>query len=260
MALEPHGPDTFLGVTQPTPWGRVYGGQVVAQALRAASACLPTTDHPAGPLAVHSLHGYFMRGGELSEPIRYEVDRLRDGRSFSTRQVTARQSNGAIFTMSASFQRPEDGVDRPVAVLDTTVPAPDTVAHTETWTPMLERRAAVPAEDGRSATWIRLTTDLGTDPVLHACGLAYLSDEAPVEASRSLHPRSEPGRAEIFNDASLDHAVWFHRPIRADRWQLHDERSEGLVGVRGLTLGQVHAPDGTHAATVAQEVLVRLRR
>ena len=260
MALEPHGPDTYLGVAQPTPWGRVYGGQVVAQALRAAYACLPAVDHDTGPMAVHSLHGYFMRGGDLAEPIRYEVDRLRDGRSFSTRQVTARQSNGAIFTMSASFQRPEAGVDQPTAVFDSRVPGPDTIAATDSWTTLLERRTAVPATGGRSAIWIRLADDLGDDPVLHACGVAYLSDENSVEASRSLHPRDQPGNQEIFNDASLDHAVWFHRPVRADRWQLHDVHGQGLVGVRGLSLGHIHAVDGTHGATVAQEVLLRLRR
>ncbi len=259
LDLEPHGPDTFLGVNEPTPWGRVYGGQVVAQALRAAYSCLPAPTAPDSSLAVHSLHGYFMRGGDLSEPIRYEVDRLRDGRSFSTRQVTARQSSGAIFTMSASFQRPEVGTDLPAAVLDPTLALPDDEPSSETWTDVLERRHAVSPVGGRAATWLRLTGDLGDDPVLHACGVAFLSDETPVEASRSLHPRAEPGNHELFVDASIDHSVWFHRPIRADEWQLHDVTGHGLVSVRGLSLGHIHAADGTHAATLAQEILLRVR-
>jgi len=256
MDLEPRRPDTFVGVGPAYPWGLVYGGQVVAQALRAAAATVSRSYRP------HSLHAYFIRGGDADEPIRYEVDRLRDGRSFATRQVVAQQSVGPILNLSASFQVEEDAVDVAVTGPDPSYPPLDATPASPSWGPLLDRRFVPDLPAGREAAWLRLVDDLGDDPVLQACGLAYLSDDIPTDACRANHPQW-PGRGvaeDPFLGASLDHALWFHRPLRADRWHLHDLRGLGLVGSRGLAVGNVFGPDGTHAATVVQEVLLRVRR
>jgi acyl-CoA thioesterase-2 len=253
MTLESHGPDTFVGVGPDYPWGRVYGGQVVAQALRAAAE---TVDDE---FSVHSLHAYFIRGGDFDEPIRYEVDRIRNGRSFITRRVVARQSNGAILNISASFQRTEDEVDLQTDDLDDSLASPtDIASDDEMWTELFERRwAHMGKSQGRSAAWLKITEDLGDDPVIHACALAYLSDDLPTDAVYESHPQHSRGDWDSLIGASLDHAIWFHRPAPADSWQLHDFSAHGLKGGRGLSLGQIFAADGLHVATVSQEVLVR---
>ncbi len=252
MALEPHGPDTFVGVSSTTPWGRVYGGQVVAQALRAAAA---TVDPDFG---VHSLHAYFIRGGDLSEPIRFEVDRLRNGRSFVTRQIVARQSTGAILNLSASFQVAEAEVDRQVPDPPSPIASPDECTERDTWSPILDIRRTPESSPGHSITWLRLAEEIGDDPTLQSCGFAYLSDDTPMSASRTLHPAHRPKDFDAFIDASLDHSIWFHRPVRADDWQLHEFDGYGLIGGRGLSIGRVFDPSGVHVATVAQEVLLRV--
>jgi acyl-CoA thioesterase II len=255
MDLEERRPDTFVGVGPAYPWERVYGGQVVAQALRAAAATAPAGFLP------HSLHAYFIRSGDADEPIRYEVDRLRDGRSFATRQVVARQSGGAILNLSASFQVREEEADVTVVRRDPALPGPGGLPAQEVWGPLLDRRVVSGLGRGREAAWLRLVDDLGDDPVLQACGLAYLSDDIPFDAARANHPLAAGRNGEDpFAGASLDHAVWFHRPLRADRWHLHDLRGLGLVGGRGLATGEVFDGDGVHVATVVQEILLRVRR
>lgn len=258
LELEPHGPDTWVGLAVQYPWVvRLFGGQVLAQGLRAAAHTVPA-DRP-----VHSLHAYFIRPGTPNEPIRYEVERLRDGGSFSTRAVVARQSSGAILNLSVSFQMPEPEADVQLATLPADVPLPDAPDLDDTgWGRLLDRRAAT-ARTGWAAHWIRLRADLGDDPVLQACGLAFMSDAAPTSAARSSHPDATGERVvdrDRFMGASLDHAVWFHRPSRVDEWHWFDMASHGLTGGRGLTTGNVLTASGVHVATVAQEVLLRRKR
>ena len=262
LHLEPHGPDTFVAMVARYPWGnRLFGGQVVAQALKAAAATVEPDR------LAHSLHSYFIRPGSTTEPIRFEVERLRDGRSFCTRQVVARQSAGAILNLSVSFQVAEDEADRQVASLPADIPMPDDPSLTDaSWGNLLQRKAVdLPGVDEsgrRLGYWIRLDTDLGDDAVEHTCALAFMSDAAPSRSARSPHPDfsndfSDRGK---FQGASLDHAVWFHRPARADEWHWFDTRSHGLSGARGLVTGDVLSVDGIHVATIAQEVLLRRAR
>ncbi len=259
LRLESHGPDTYVGIAARYPWGeRLYGGQVVAQALRAAAATVDAT-RPA-----HSLHSYFIRPGAPSEPIRYEVERLRDGKSFSTRQVVARQSAGAILNISVSFQAREDEADVQLATFPAGLPSPDEASLVDySWGELMDRRAVEPPDEpDRRGYWIRLLADIGDDPFDHQCALAFMSDAAPSRAARWPHPEfagdmSDRGR---FQGASLDHAVWFHRPTDAREWHWFDTRSHGLSGARGLVTGDVVRADGIHVATIAQEVLLRQLR
>lgn len=258
MALEPHGPDTFVGAGPRYPWGRLYGGQVVAQALRAAANTLPAT---AGPSPAHSLHAYFIRAGDADEPIRFEVDRLRDGRSFVTRQVVARQSGGAILNLSCSFQAEEDAADVQAAEPPDD-PAPEACGENTSWGPLLDRREAEPVRPGVARTWLRVLGPVAEDPLTHQCALAYASDDVPMEAAIAHHPDWTGTEADdgAFRTASLDHAIWFHRPVRGDAWHLYDLRCAGLRGARGTSLGRVFDVDGNHVASVAQEVLIRRAR
>ena len=256
MHLEQHGADVYLGTGPGYPWNGLYGGQIVAQALRAAAA---TVDEQ---FRVHSLHAYFVRRGDAQEPIRYEVDRLRNGRSFVTRRVVARQAVGVILTMELSFQVDEAGHDVQTAALPD-VPGPEAVED-DGWSPMFARAFATPrnALEGRGIAWLKMTEPVGDDPVLQACALAFLSDDLPTDAVVALHPerpRADEGDAfELdFWSASLDHAIWFHRPLVADEWHLHDFASHGYLSSRGLAIGHVLTPSGTHVATIAQEVLLR---
>ncbi len=243
---------TFLGLTPAYPWGRVYGGQVVAQALAAAAATVPE-EH-----AVHSLHAYFVLGGVPEEPIAFHVDRLREGRSFTTRRVVARQAAGAILNLDASFQRSEPDVDIQQTAIAGDVPPPDSIARLE-WTPFGDIREIVQTTPGaRSQLWARISperSELGDDPLLHACALAYLSDHNPMDAIMLSHPSGLNWQQMMM--ASLDHNIWFHRPVRADAWMLMDMQGHGLVNARGIATGAVHGIDGVHVATIAQEGLVR---
>jgi acyl-CoA thioesterase II len=252
MTLDRVAEDFFLGHTPDYQWGRVFGGQVVAQALRAASATVTE------PHRVHSLHAYFVLGGQPRQPILYEVDRLREGRSFTTRRVVARQSSGAILNLDASFQRVEDDVDIQESAGPIDAQRPEELSFQE-WSLFGDARE-LPGEAGvaRSRVWMRIPEDLGDDPALHACGLAYLSDHNPMDAIILSHPKGL--NWEQLMTASLDHAVWFHRPVRADQWLLFDMRGHGLVNARGMATGSVHTLDGIHLATVAQEGLVRSPR
>ncbi len=258
IALQQHGPDTWVGLSAAYPWGRIYGGQVVAQALWAA---LQTVEREADP---HSLHAYFIRGGDPTEPVRFEVDRLRDGRSFCTRAVVARQSGGAILHLSCSFHRREDDAEIQTARMPLAPKPEDIRPHPEeNWPWIMERRSMVSYPGaGQSMGWVRLLDELPDDPRLHLCGLAFTSDTVQFDSARSIHPLqvSREEYRDAFMGASLDHAMWFHRPTRADRWHLYDWDCHGLTGARGMTVGNLFGPDGTHVATVAQEVLLRERK
>jgi acyl-CoA thioesterase-2 len=272
--LESHGPDTYLGVGPQYPWGGLYGGQIVAQALRAAASTVEDD------LIVHSLRAYFIRRGDNTEPVRYEVDRIRNGRSFCTRRVVARQAIGAILNLEASFQRAEAAPDLTTVTMPQHLPAPDDL-ESSAWTPSFERRwlpdgslvAGERTGTGRLGAWMRVNETVADDDLLHRCWLAYLSDDLPTDTVRAAlaeHERATTGRQRVAADdpawwdqvfsASLDHAIWFHRPVRADDWHLYDMTCHGYTGGRGLATGHVFAPDGTHVATIAQEVLLRQGR
>ena len=253
MELEPHGADTFVGVGPRYPWGGLYGGQIVAQSLRAAGLTVEPAFRP------HSLHAYFIRPGDHTEPIRFEVDRIRNGRSFATRRVVARQSIGAIFNLAASFHVVEDAVDVQSATMDPSIAGPDAYPG-DSWSHVFERRQISPR-----AAWFRMAEPVGDDPLTQACALAYVSDDLPTEAVVADHPAragitTEDDFDRRFMSASLDHVIWFHRPIDVGVWHLHHLRSRGLTGSRGLATGEVFTADGVHAATITQEVLLRERR
>ena len=253
MALEPHGTDVWVGTGPSYPWGGLYGGQIVAQGLRAGAF----TVEPG--YRVHSLHAYFIRRGDAAEPIRFEVDRVRNGRSFCTRRVTARQSVGVILEMSASFQVDEAGPQVQTAVMPE-VPGPDE-CEDDGWSPLFGRRTAA-RDRGVTSAWMRVHADLGEDPTMQAAALAYLSDDLPTEAVVLLDPdldRDRPPEGQFFS-ASLDHAMYFHRPLAADRWHLQTFTCHGLMSSRGVSVGYVFTEEGTHVATVVQVVLVRRAR
>jgi len=260
MRLSPCGADVFDGLSPAYPWGRVYGGQVVAQALRAATLTV------APDRFVHSLHAYFIRGGDSDVPIRFAVTRVRDGGSFSLRQVEARQGDGTILSLSASFQIDESASEDDVQEhrLPAGLPAPESLPEAQ-WSPLLGRRA-IEIKDARAAYWLRVGGLASADPGLQACALAFASDDVPTEAANQSHPL----RAGVADDpvsydaafvgASLDHAIWFHRRGRHDDWVLHDFQGAGIAGARGVGIGRIYARDGRHLATVAQEILIRKRR
>ena len=261
--LQPHGADTFVGSGPEYPWGGLYGGQIVAQALRAAAETVERQ------FVTHSLLAYFIRRGDHREPIRYEVDRIRNGRSFVTRRVVARQATGAILNLEASFQEPEDSPEVQTVVAPR-VPAPDELTG-DRWIDFFDRRDVPRAQvgggddtgTGRIVRWVRLSHRLGglDDPAAaldHLCWLAFMSDDLPADAVLASHPASG-GEVdhERFFGASLDHTMWFHRPMRADEWHLYDASCHAFTRGRGLTIGHVFAADGTHTATFAQEFLAR---
>ena len=257
------GDDVWLGRGPTYPWGGLYGGQIVAQALMAAGRAV---DDDA--LVVHSLRAYFIRRGDQHQPVRYEVDRIRDGRSFCTRRVVARQEGRVILNLEASFQRLEESPDIEAVTLEPALPRPDQLPE-QSWSPVFER-ASIPADDapprlggGRAAAWMRCVERLADEPLVQAAAFAYLSDDLPTEAVVRSHPLGELEEEQLWAamfSASLDHTIWFHRPGRADAWHLHDFACHSFTGARGLGLGHLHAADGSHIATVAQEVLLRDNR
>jgi acyl-CoA thioesterase II len=253
--------DLYRGRQPRTSMQRVFGGQVLGQALVAATR---TVDPDR---AVHSLHAYFLRPGDTAVPIVYRPERTRDGRTFSSRRVVASQHGEPILYMSSSFQRPEPGLDHADPLQSDDLLPPD---EAPTLASVYERASGRPAEDwnkewsaldvrpaghtGRRF-WIRAAGKLPDDQALHACVLAYASDLTLLGASVLPHdlmisdPRIQP--------ASLDHAMWFHRPFRADEWLLYDQRSPSASGARGFATGRLFTGDGTLVASVAQEGLIR---
>lgn len=250
-----HGPDVWVASSARYPWGRVYGGQVAAQGLWAAAQTV------APEFAPHSLHAYFIRGGDSDEPIRFEVDRIRDGRSFVTRRVVARQSSGAILNLSASFHVREDAPDVTAAPRPLDVVSADQLSPAD-WSALLQRRP-VDRREERAGAWLRVAGPVPDEPLMHVLGHVFASDDILMEAVELVHPigRSEQHDGDDyehpFMGASLDHTVWFHRSARADEWCLHDTRSSGVYGSRGLAFGEIWSADGIHVATIAQEVLLR---
>jgi acyl-CoA thioesterase-2 len=249
---------------------RVFGGQVAGQALVAAGRTVPA-DRP-----VHSLHAYFIRPGDPAVPIVYTVDRVRDGRSFTTRRVSAIQHGETIFTLSASFHRYEPGPEHADPMPD--VPPPETVEpnsvrlrrilgerHAQLFVHPIDLRSIGPlsveaARDPslrrtRNQVWLRVDGDLPDDPLLHVCLMTYASDVTLLDSVLIGHGLSWlDGRT---SGASLDHAMWFHRPFRADRWLLYALQSPVASGARGLAHGQVFTAEGELVVSVMQEGLIR---
>jgi acyl-CoA thioesterase-2 len=253
---------------------RVFGGQVAGQALVAAGRTVPE-DRP-----VHSLHAYFIRPGDPTVPLIYLVERVRDGRSFTTRRVTTIQHGKTIFTLSASFHRDEPGVEHADPVPD--VPPPDAIATTAERMEKLFGPSVRQWYDGnpidirhigplsfeaerdpslrttRNMVWLRVDGDLPDDPLLHVCLMTYASDMTLLDSVLLAHGLSwADGRT---TGASLDHAMWFHGPFRADRWLLYAQDSPVARGSRGLARGEVYTSDGDLVVSVVQEGLVRTSR
>jgi len=277
MDIEPAGPDRWIAHSPDNGWVRVFGGQVIAQSLVAAQRTVEAR-------APHSLHAYFILGGDPAAPIELSVERVRDGRSFSVRRVTARQRGEIMFFMSVSFQVEEPGdLEHALPMPAVTPPeqTPDPVALAAAGSPEqaarvrdffqrispielrpLDPRRYRPSTPGilsdpRQSLWIRLKGPLPDDPAIHRAALVYLSDMTLIDTVLVAHGYSI-ARGQ-FQTASLDHAVWLHRPFRADDWLLYAQESPTAQGARGLTRALLYTRDGVLAATTAQEGLVRRR-
>jgi acyl-CoA thioesterase II len=274
MDLKPAGHDRFVGHSPQTGWTRVFGGQVLAQALVAAERSVVDR-------LPHSLHAYFLLGGDPGEPILFEVERLRDGRSFTTRRVVAKQKDESIFVMVVSFHVAEPGFEHFAPM--PTEPPPEActdpramVEHLEepvrsrvkraldmTWpiesrpTDAARFKPGVKSEP-RQSLWTRIGVGLPDDASLHRAALLYLSDMSLLATVLGAHGRSfQEGGIQV---ASLDHALWFHRPARADDWLLYVQDSPNAVGATGLVRGLLYSRSGALVASVAQEGLIRQRR
>jgi acyl-CoA thioesterase-2 len=275
LRLEPIEERIFRGQSQDLGWGNVFGGQVLGQALSAAARTVPPDR------IVHSLHAYFLRTGDARRPIVYEVDPIRDGSSFTTRRVVAVQGGHAIFSLSASFQKEEPGLEHATDMPD--VPGPEGLLseleiarrHADFIPEPLRAMALAdrPIEirpvqrvnlldpkpaPPRRQLWYRATGQLPDDPAMHRYLLAYASDFNFLITAMLPHGVSwlTPG----MQVASLDHAIWFHRPFRMDDWLLYDVESPSAGGARGLVSGRFYRRDGALVASVMQEGLIRDRR
>src|SRR5271166_5389913 len=266
----------FRGRSPQNGWQRVFGGQVVGQALVAADRTVEAEDR-----LTHSLHAYFLLPGDPKVPIIYEVDRIRDGGSFTTRRVVAIQHGQAIFSMGVSFHKPEPGFDHQITMPD--VPAPEDLpsedelkarllpnlpevmrTYWERERPIelrpvdLSRYFSAERGEGKQLVWIKANGTLPDNPRLHQCVLAYASDFSLLATELIAHGRV------IFDPslmlASLDHAVWFHRPFRADEWLLYAQDSPSAQAARGFCRGSIFSRDGRLIASVAQEGLIREKK
>jgi acyl-CoA thioesterase-2 len=272
LELETLEVNLFRGESRDIGSPQVFGGQVLGQALNAASRTV------SGRM-VHSLHAYFLRRGDFKAPIIYQVDRSRDGHSFSNRRVVAIQHGEQIFNMTCSFQAAESGLEHQVLIPD--VPAPEALADTSRVAPELLARlpervrrlletarpfefraitalTAMPAPGHAPArrVWFRAVAPVPEDQTLQRCLLAYVSDFHLLETATLPHGISHlSGKAQV---ASIDHAMWFHRSLRVDDWLLYDVESPSASGARGFARANVFARDGTLVASTAQEGLVRL--
>ena len=274
LDLEQLEENLFRGRSPQVGWQRVFGGQVIGQAL--VAACRTVEGRPP-----HSLHAYFLLPGDPKIPIIYDVDRIRDGKSFATRRVLARQHGHAIFAMSVSFHADESGLAHQAKMPD--VPRPEELPSEneikERVLPLMpdpvrryyERERPIElrpveygrymgkkSEDAKFNVWIRTTGRLPDDPAIHRCVLAYASDMMLLDTA--LVPHGRTVFEKTIMAASLDHALWFHRPFRADDWLLYAQESPNLHGGRGFARGLIFASDGTLVASVAQEGLLRERR
>ena len=274
LTLERLDRDLFRGTSQDLGWGAIFGGQVLGQALAAAAQTV-TADRP-----VHSLHGYFIRAGAMTQPIVYQVDRLRDGKSFSTRRVVAIQEGEAIFSLEASFQVEEAGFEHQDRMPE--VPSPDELrserdialqfaamlpSHVRTMA-TAERPIEIRPVDLRNPLaprahaparklWYRAVDTLPDDPALHRYLLAYASDFSFL--GTALDPHGVSWLTPGMQVASLDHAMWFHRPFRVDEWLLYAVESPSAAGGRGLVRGQFFDRQGRLVASAMQEGLIRKR-
>jgi acyl-CoA thioesterase-2 len=271
LALEPIEVNIFRGRSPDENRQRVFGGQVAGQALVAAAR---TVDDPAR--LVHSLHAYFLRPGDPTVPILYEVDRLRDGRSFTTRRVVAIQHGRAIFNLQASFHAPEQGPDHQIS-MPPGLPEPESLPDWHTrmapykqqmgeWydrpRPIDVRyidgdpfsRKGVPSDGQR--VWLRADGSLPDDPVVHACIVTYASDMTLLDTT--VLPFGLAWDSPGMQMASLDHAMWFHRDFRADEWLLYDQHALSTGSARGLAGGAIFAADGRLVVSVVQEGLARV--
>lgn len=275
LDLERLDEDLFRGSSADDGRPRIFGGLVAAQSLIAA--CRTVSDR-----AAHSLHGYFLREGDTSVPVIYYVDRIRDGRSFATRRVVAKQHGKAIFNMSVSFQAPEEGLEHQLVMPD--APPPLSVPTNRERLIEYKKRSPHPAFDfllsldgpierrevdhvdllepepltGLKRMWFRADGKLGDDPVMHQAVLAYASDYGLLESSFNRHGHGFLTEKLIL--ASLDHAIWFHGEFRMDEWMLYATESPRTAGGRGLNFGHIYTQDGQLVASVAQEGLIRLRK
>ncbi|MEU9860514.1 acyl-CoA thioesterase II [Streptomyces sp. NPDC047971] len=275
LDLEQIEQNIFRGQSRSAVVPRVFGGQVAAQALVAAGRTVPEER------LVHSLHAYFLRAGDPGAPIVYAVDRIRDGRSFTTRRVVAVQHGQPIFHFSASFQAYEEGLehqyDMPAA------PDPESLPTAAEMLPrhlpadvaarLVEARAAVDLRyadvppwgsvgeprEPRSQVWFRTNGKLADDPLLHVCLATYVSDMTLLDSVLLAHGRGGWAVGDVVG-ASLDHAMWFHRPFRADEWLLYDQESPSASGGRGLGQARIYTQDGQLAISVIQEGVVRVPR
>ncbi|NLU66463.1 acyl-CoA thioesterase II [Streptomyces sp. HNM0574] len=274
--------DIFRGDSRASLVPRVFGGQVAAQALVAACRTVPEGRLP------HSLHAYFLRAGDPGAPIVYTVDRIRDGRSFTTRRVVAVQHGQPIFHLSASFQTFEEGLEHQEPMPE--APDPETLSTAEELLPrytelfrdeeiprrLMKARAAVDLryvaeppfgsvgspKEPRSQVWFRTNGKLDgelDDPMLHICLATYVSDMTLLDSVLLAHGRGGWAVGDVVG-ASLDHAMWFHRPFRADEWLLYDQESPTSQGGRGLGKGRIFTRDGRLAVSVIQEGVVRVPR
>ncbi|MFI5754555.1 acyl-CoA thioesterase [Streptomyces sp. NPDC051569] len=269
--------DIFRGLSRSVVIPRVFGGQVAAQALVAAGRTVPDDRAP------HSLHAYFLRPGDPGAPIVYSVDRIRDGRSFTTRRVVAVQHGRPVFHLSASFQTYEEGLEHQSEM--PTAPDPETLPTAAELLPrhadrfvdpgvvdrLLEARAAVDLRyvdappyatageprEPRSQVWFRTAGKLADDPLLHVCLATYVSDMTLLDSVLLAHGRGGWAVGDVVG-ASLDHAMWFHRPFRADEWLLYDQHSPSSSGGRGLGQARIYTRDGRLAISVIQEGAVRV--
>jgi acyl-CoA thioesterase-2 len=271
LDLEEIDADLYRGRNEEGRPGRLFGGQVAAQSLVAASR---TVDDR----RAHSLHGYFLRPGDPSVPVIYTVDRLRDGRSFATRHVIARQRGRAIFDASVSFQIDERGYEHQMPMPEAPVPESlptreelvkryfDRIPEADrSWVSQKRaidvRHGDVPTyfgggpRQGQSLVWFRVPRSLPPDPDLHQRLLTYMSDMTLLD--NVVLPHGRNGRLGPLMVASIDHAVWFHRPLRVDDWLLYVQDSPAASGARGFARGTIFARDGTLVASVAQEGLIR---
>ena len=275
MDLEQIEVNLFRGVSPDEGWQRVFGGQVIGQALVAASRTVEDTSR-----ITHSLHGYFLRPGDTKIPILYSVDRIRDGKSFTTRRVVAIQKGRAIFSMSVSFQVMEGGLTHQFEA----PAAPDTMDclsedelrqkyidsipeahHTMERSRPIEMRFCDPVNDfdpepadPEQRVWIRTVDAMPDDPRLQQCVLAYASDMTLIDTA--YRPHAIGWGNENFQVASLDHAMWFHKPFKTDEWLLYHQDSPFSGGARGFARGTFYTRSGELIASCAQEGLTRLHQ
>jgi acyl-CoA thioesterase-2 len=271
---EPLSEDRFRAHSEANRFGRVFGGQMIAQAMAAAATTV-------GDKPPHSLHAYFVQSGDPDHPLDVEVDRVRDGRSMAARRVTVEQGGDTLLIAMVSFHdnptEPEFTERAPQGVDPYRLPrlqdwvesaAPELIERARTWIsrpPPLDMRIAEPTcffggprATGPRTHWMRLPRDVGDDPVLHSVLLAYASDYLLLDIALRGHP--EPVTVEASTAFSLDHSIWLHRPVRFDRWHSHTAELVAVSGHRGLVRGSIHDIDGHLVANTTQEVLIRVNR